>query len=211
MASVVEYEPLTATHCPTTYSLFSSGGIAGESSTTPLDLTYGSLRDASSQDLQSSTITSPSGRLIDSPSLIPSNDSIFAPHHLDTYHSPIIEKAKSRRRLQNRESQRRFRERREQLQKTLQKQVDSSRTEYEALFRRYTESTAEVTFLLQENDALRCEIKDLRRQRRLMLSVMKMLRGQGASSEAGETAGLLGDVMHYLGDLTDDPETPETS
>ncbi|KAF5008771.1 hypothetical protein FDECE_4962, partial [Fusarium decemcellulare] len=136
----------------------------------------------------------------------------IVPKGLDQYPSPIVEKAKSRRRMQNRESQRRFRERKEQLQKTLQQQVDNSRSKYEALLRGYNESTTEITLLLQENDALRSEVKDLRRQRRLMLSVMKMLRGskRPSSSEARETADFLGDVMHYLGDVSDDPTTPDT-
>uniref|UniRef100_A0A0D2XRV8 BZIP domain-containing protein n=1 Tax=Fusarium oxysporum (strain Fo5176) TaxID=660025 RepID=A0A0D2XRV8_FUSOF len=89
---------------------------------------------------------------------------------------PTVGNAKSRRRLKNRESQRRFRERKDQLQKALQQQLDHSRTEYEALLCKYTESTTEAALLLQENDSLWSEIKDLRRHRQLMLSVMKSLQ-----------------------------------
>ncbi|KAL5593022.1 hypothetical protein FOBRF1_012124 [Fusarium oxysporum] len=124
---------------------------------------------------------------------------------------PTVGNAKSRRRLKNRESQRRFRERKDQLQKALQQQLDHSRTEYEALLCKYTESTTEAALLLQENDSLRSEIKDLRRHRQLMLSVMKSLQGSKPSSEFGDSGVLLGDVIHYLADVSDDPTTPDTN
>ncbi|KAJ3550026.1 hypothetical protein NM208_g183 [Fusarium decemcellulare] len=207
------YEPLITPHHPATFSILSPCEITVESSTAPLELIYGNLGDASYQDLHPGTLIASGGGLVASPPLTPSTDNRIIPKGLDHYPSPIVEKAKSRRRMQNRESQRRFRERKEQLQKTLQQQVDNSRSKYEALLRGYNESTTEITLLLQENDALRSEVKDLRRQRRLMLSVMKMLRGgkRPSSSEAGETADFLSDVMHYLGDVSDDPATPDTN
>lgn len=113
--------------------------------------------------------------------------------------------------MKNRESQRRFRERKDQLQKALQQQLDHSRTEYEALLCKYTESTTEAALLLQENDSLRSEIKDLRRHRQLMLSVMKSLQGSKPLSEFGDSGVLLGDVIHYLADVSDDPTTPDTN
>ncbi|KAF9776273.1 hypothetical protein IL306_005570 [Fusarium sp. DS 682] len=148
------------------------------------------------------------GFFIPSPSLIQLTDNGKG---LEAYPSPRPDNAQNRRRLQNRESQRRFRERKEQLHKTLQEQLDNFRAEYDALLGRYTESTAEASLLRQESDALRSEVNDLRRQRKLMLSVMKMLRGPRPAYEADKTAaGLLSDVIHYLGDLSDDPATPDT-
>lgn len=114
--------------------------------------------------------------------------------------------------MKNRESQRRFRERKDQLRKALQQQLDHSRTEYEALLCKYTESTTEAAFLLQENDSLQSEVKNLRRHLQLMLSVMKSLQDSKPLSESGDSGVLLGDMIHYLADISsDNPTTPDTN
>ncbi|KAL4725849.1 hypothetical protein ACLX1H_006523 [Fusarium chlamydosporum] len=90
--------------------------------------------------------------------MTPSLDNYTTPIGLEGCPIPTVGNAKSRRQLKDRESQRRFRERKDQLRKALQQQLDHSRTEYEALLCKYTESTTEAAFLLQENDSLQSEM-----------------------------------------------------
>ncbi|KAF4450936.1 putative bZIP transcription factor [Fusarium austroafricanum] len=204
-------EPSTILHHEVTYPLLSPCEITTEGSATPSDIIYGNLGDANYQNLHLSRVIVSATGSIASPSMLPLSDNCIIPSYLENSPVPITGNAKSRRRLKNRESQRRFRERKEQLQKALQQQVEHSRTEYEELLCKYTNSTTEAALLLQENDSLRAEIKDLRRQRRLMLSVMKALRDAKPSSEEGDAGGLLGDVIHYLTDVSDDPTTPDSN
>jgi uncharacterized protein (UPF0147 family) len=44
-----------------------------------------------------------------------------------------------------------------------------------------------------------------------MLSVMEMLQSSKSSADPGETGGLLDDVMHYLRDVSEDPNLPHIS
>lgn len=103
--------------------------------------------------------------------------------------------------MQNREAQRRFRTRKDQLHKTLQQKTDDLRTECQALRDQHAKSTAEVSRLLKENEALRSEAKDHRQQQRLMTTVLQLLR---SPSKAVEDAAFF-DVRSCWADLVDHP------
>ncbi|KAK2473569.1 hypothetical protein H9L39_15744 [Fusarium oxysporum f. sp. albedinis] len=180
-------EPSTILHHEVTYPLLSPCETVADGTTTPSDIIYGNLGDVNFQNLHLSRVITSTSGLIASPTMAPSLGNYTTRIGLEGCPIPTVGNAKSRRRLKNRESQRRFRERKDQLQKALQQQLDHSRTEYEALLCKYTESTTEAALLLQENDSLRSEIKDLRRHRQLMLSVMKSLQGSKPLSEFGDS------------------------
>ncbi|KAF4331608.1 bZIP transcription factor [Fusarium beomiforme] len=110
-----------------------------------------------------------------------------------------------RRRMQNREAQRRFRERREQEQKTLQQVADDLRTEYQALRDQHAKSTTEVSRLLGENDALRSEVKNLRQRWRLVLAILQWPEDSHKPSSPGGDAAFSDHVRHCLGHLADEP------
>ncbi|KAH6981394.1 hypothetical protein EDB80DRAFT_899513 [Ilyonectria destructans] len=107
---------------------------------------------------------------------------------------------------QNREAQRRFRERKEQRQQTLQQKVDGLRVMYQALSEEHVKSTIEVARLQKENDTLRSEVKDVHRQWRLTQTVLQWSQHSAQSPlSAGGDAGFFGYAPYCLGDLTDDP------
>ncbi|KAH8654378.1 hypothetical protein BGZ61DRAFT_204239 [Ilyonectria robusta] len=117
----------------------------------------------------------------------------------------MIRTAKNKRRVQNREAQRRFRTRKDQLHKTLQQKTDDLRAECQALCDQHAKSIAEVSRLLMENEALRSEAKDHRQQQGLMTTVLQLLlRGSQSPSKAVEDAGFF-DVRSCWADLVDLP------
>ncbi|KAF9784170.1 hypothetical protein IL306_008262 [Fusarium sp. DS 682] len=124
---------------------------------------------------------------------------------LDPHLSKANNRGNVRRRMQNREAQRRFRERREQEQKTLQQVADDLRTEYQALCDQHAKSTTEVSRLLEENDALRSEVKNLRQRWRLMLAVLQWPEDSRKPSSPGGDAAFFDDIRRCLEHLADKP------
>jgi predicted nuclease with TOPRIM domain len=108
--------------------------------------------------------------------------------------------------MQNRQAQRRFRERREQEQKTLQQVADELRTDYQALCDQHAKSTTEVSRLLGENDSLQSEVKNLRHRWRLLLAVLQWPEGAESLSGLAGNAAIFDDIRRYLiRDLSNKP------
>ncbi|GIJ83303.1 hypothetical protein Asppvi_002122 [Aspergillus pseudoviridinutans] len=124
-----------------------------------------------------------------------------------------------RRRMQNREAQRRFRERKDQKQKTLEQKAEDLQIKCQTLLDQYTKRTDEVCRLLKENDALRSEVKTLRQQWEVISTILHRPKGSRSSSvlvdetspppslcSSAERSGKLEDFWRRLDDFTDDRE-----
>ncbi|PCG96649.1 Hypothetical protein PENO1_010920 [Penicillium occitanis (nom. inval.)] len=107
----------------------------------------------------------------------------------------------ARRRIQNREAQRRFRERKEQRKNSLQKNAEELHRDYQTLLTQYADTVSDVTRLVQENGVLRFEIRKLRQQWRLLLTIIQRLQGSQSPGASRESAFNFDDVQDYLEDL----------
>ncbi|EAW07119.1 bZIP transcription factor [Aspergillus clavatus NRRL 1] len=102
----------------------------------------------------------------------PSQEGSFEQSLVDTMGHYDSKTKNVKRRMQNREAQRRFRERKDQQQKTLQAKAEDLQTKYQKLSDQYTQRTDEVCRLLKENDSLRSEVKTLRQQWQIIMALM---------------------------------------
>ncbi|KAH7186712.1 putative bZIP transcription factor [Fusarium oxysporum] len=200
------FQPQTTPQSPTTSPYFSPYMHGGENSTVPLELIYGLDEYAGYQGLNLCAMMTSGGGLVAGPITSPMD--VTPRDGLDPHLSKAFiqnNRSNVRRRMQNREAQRRFRERREQEQKTLQQVADDLRTEYLALCDQHAKSTTEVSRLLEENDALRSEVKNLRQRWRLMLAVLQWPEDSHPPSSPGGDAAFFDDVRRCLGRLADKP------
>ncbi|GFF23623.1 hypothetical protein IFM61606_08884 [Aspergillus udagawae] len=82
-----------------------------------------------------------------------------------------------KRRMQNREAQRRFRQRKEDQQTSLKQKTADLEERSQELSNRLHEQSEEVCRLLREKNALKCEVQDLRK--RWQIVVLLLQRPQG--------------------------------
>ncbi|KAJ0413516.1 hypothetical protein BJY00DRAFT_296799 [Aspergillus carlsbadensis] len=106
-----------------------------------------------------------------------------------------------KRRMQNREAQRRFRERKESRQQTLEQRAAELEAKCQELSEGFRQKSEEVTRILQEKEALTGEIQDLRKRWRLM--VMLLQRPNGLQS--------LSSLLASDSSLSSSPSTPSAS
>ncbi|KAL2841753.1 hypothetical protein BJY01DRAFT_217164 [Aspergillus pseudoustus] len=92
-----------------------------------------------------------------------------------------------KRRMQNREAQRRFRERKEERQQTLEQRAAELEAKCQELSEGFRQKSEEVSRILKEKEALTGEIQDLRKRWRLM--VMLLQRPNGLQSLSSLLAG----------------------
>ncbi|KAH6949410.1 hypothetical protein BKA56DRAFT_538382 [Ilyonectria sp. MPI-CAGE-AT-0026] len=195
------YEPRLPWQSPATSPFFSTYILGGDSPTTPLGIIHRSDKHTGYLGRDPSAMIALGGEPVAGLPTPPMDD--LSQEGLDRNRSTaMIRTAKNKRRVQNREAQRRFRTRKDQLHKTLQQKTDDLRTESQALRDQHAKSTAEVSRLLMENEALRSEAKDHRQQQRLMTTVLQLLlRGSQSPSKAVEDAGFF-DVRSCWADLS---------
>jgi TolA-binding protein len=79
--------------------------------------------------------------------------------------------------MQNREAQRRFRERKESRQQTLEQRAAELEAKCQELSEGFRQKSAEVTRILQEKEVLTGEIQDLRKRWRLMVMLLQRPNG----------------------------------
>lgn len=106
-----------------------------------------------------------------------------------------------KRRAQNREAQRRFRERKEQQKKVLQKDAEELHKDYQTLLKQYSDTASDLTRLVKENETLRAEVRKMRQQWRLLLAVLQLIQGPQLPGDLSETALPLDDLRVYVEDL----------
>ncbi|KAL3442302.1 hypothetical protein BJX65DRAFT_226611 [Aspergillus insuetus] len=82
-----------------------------------------------------------------------------------------------KRRMQNREAQRRFRERKESRQQTLEQRAAELEAKCQELSEGFRQKSEEVTRILQEKEVLTGEIQDLRKRWRLMVMLLQRPNG----------------------------------
>ncbi|KAJ5896630.1 bZIP transcription factor bZIP-1 [Penicillium subrubescens] len=99
-------------------------------------------------------------------------------------------------RMQNREAQRRFRGRKEELQQKLQRQATELEAQCQELSKGFCQKSEEVSEIIKEKEALTSEIQDLRKRWRVMLMLLQLpdrlqslssLLGNDLSSPSGSS------------------------
>lgn len=108
-----------------------------------------------------------------------------------------------RRRAQNREAQRRFRERKEHQSKLLQKDAEELHKDHQTLLKQYSDTVSDLTQLVKENETLRVEVRKLRQQWRLLLAVLRLFQGSQLPGDWAESAIPFDDLRVYVEDLVD--------
>ncbi|KAL2837080.1 hypothetical protein BJX68DRAFT_250022 [Aspergillus pseudodeflectus] len=92
-----------------------------------------------------------------------------------------------KRRMQNRQAQRRFRERKEERQQSLEQKAVNLEKQHKELSEEFRHKCDEASQLLREKESLKGEIEDLRKRWRLMVGLLQ--RPNGAQSLATLLAG----------------------
>ncbi|KAL3448429.1 hypothetical protein BJX65DRAFT_274705 [Aspergillus insuetus] len=92
-----------------------------------------------------------------------------------------------KRRMQNRQAQRRFRERKEERQQSLEQKAVNLEKQHKELSEEFRHKCEEASELLREKESLKGEIEDLRKRWRLMVGLLQ--RPNGAQSLATLLAG----------------------
>ncbi|KAJ0425241.1 hypothetical protein BJY00DRAFT_204521 [Aspergillus carlsbadensis] len=92
-----------------------------------------------------------------------------------------------KRRMQNRQAQRRFRERKEERQQSLEQKAVNLEKQHKELSEDFRQKCEEASQLLREKEGLKGEIEDLRKRWRLMVGLLQ--RPNGAQSLATLLAG----------------------
>jgi TolA-binding protein len=82
-----------------------------------------------------------------------------------------------KRRLQNRQAQRRFRQRKEERQQTLEQKIASLEIKYQELLEEFNKKSEEASQTRREKEALSTEIDDLRKRWRLMVLLLSRPNG----------------------------------
>ncbi|KAL4872323.1 hypothetical protein BDV12DRAFT_193416 [Aspergillus spectabilis] len=204
----MEYQPLLTLRSPTGPS---SSMHEIDHPSLPLDLICGLGNYMAFQGLHQSTGIVP-GRSTASPTSSPLSSSIDGtqrevrhsnpnPNPSPTTDADASEPKNVKRRVQNREAQRRFRERKEQQKKLLQKNAEDIRNEYQILLKQYAQTASDVTRLVKENDVLRFEVRNLRQQWRLVFAVLQRLQGAQSSPALADDTFPLVDLQDYLEEL----------
>jgi septal ring factor EnvC (AmiA/AmiB activator) len=106
-----------------------------------------------------------------------------------------------RRRAQNREAQRRFRERKEQQKKVLQNDAEELHKDYQTLLKQYSDTAGDLTRLVKENESLRVEVRELRQQWRLLLAVLRLFQGSQLPGNSPDSALPFDGLRLYVEDL----------
>jgi hypothetical protein len=128
-----------------------------------------------------------------------------------------------KRRLQNRQAQRRFRQRKEERQQTLEQKTTSLQSQYQALLEELNRKSQEASETRREKEALSTEIDDLRKRWRLMvlllsrpngLQSLTMLLGNGPNQPLSGTSTtaaspMLGNFVDCLQPLLSPKEAPQ--
>lgn len=103
----------------------------------------------------------------------------------------LITQLQAKGRIQNREAQRRFRERKEELRQSLQRQATELEAQCQELSKRFCQKSEEVSKILKEKEALTGEIQDLRKRWHIMLMLLQLPdRLQSLSSLLGTDLSL---------------------
>lgn len=103
----------------------------------------------------------------------------------------LITQLQAKGRIQNREAQRRFRGRKEELRQTLQRQATELEAQCQELSKRFCQKSEEVSKILKEKEALTGEIQDLRKRWHVMLMLLQLPdRLQSLSSLLGTDLSL---------------------
>ncbi|KAL2844555.1 hypothetical protein BJY01DRAFT_248066 [Aspergillus pseudoustus] len=101
----------------------------------------------------------------------------------------------TKRTIQNRAAQRRFRERRDEQARSLRERVENLQEKYEALGEKLNERSDEVDRLEKVNEELRSEAQDLRRRWQTMLLLLQRPKSQQFLSLFSGPAGLPADDL----------------
>ncbi|KAJ5211197.1 bZIP transcription factor bZIP-1 [Penicillium cf. griseofulvum] len=123
------------------------------------------------RSLQSSEVY----RIVNSDSTISSDTSISpSPSTSDSQEGQKHKSQTVKRRMQNRNAQRRFRERKEEHHHTLQQRATELEAKCQELSEGLNQKSEEISKILKEKETLTGEIQDLRKRWRLMLMLLRL-------------------------------------
>ncbi|KAL2858793.1 hypothetical protein BJX68DRAFT_262330 [Aspergillus pseudodeflectus] len=140
-----------------------------------------------------------------------------------SYSTDMTGQSCMKRRLQNRQAQRRFRQRKEERQQTLEQKTASLQSKYQELMEEFNRKSQEASETRREKEALSTEIEDLRKRWQLMvlllsrpngLQSLTMLLGNGPNQPLSGTSTtaaspMLGNFVDCLQPLLSPKEAPQ--
>ncbi|KAL2812615.1 hypothetical protein BJX63DRAFT_432509 [Aspergillus granulosus] len=113
--------------------------------------------------------------------------------------APKAGQKNTKRAVQNRAAQRRFRERRDEQNRSLRERAEYLQEQYEALGEKLNQKADEISQLEKENQGLQTEIEDLRRRWRTMVLLLQRPKSmQFLSMFVGETGLPVDDLDGYV-------------
>ncbi|KKK27217.1 hypothetical protein ARAM_003260 [Aspergillus rambellii] len=181
-------------------------------SSIPLGLIYELDSYRAPQDIAMTSVVSYGGNRSPPPlwssasSAVPSPDldSVFSHSQEGDLEETSIQQIVHNNFKDNREAQRRFRQRKEQRQQNLQQKIQDLQVGYRSLSEQSAKHSDHVKQLLEENSGLKCEVKNLRRRWRMMMTLLQQPPNSPSLSTRFVEQGYLDSVLRQLEELTDD-------